>query len=93
LPADKRWNAGMSQQDFRTNIMDERMRELCFEGWRRMDLIRTGKLVELAKQRNKWTKESGSIQEYHNRYPIPLQEIKQNDDISESDQNPGYSNN
>lgn len=93
LPADKRWNAGMSQQDFRTNIMDERMRELCFEGWRRMDLIRTGKLVELAKQRNKWAKESGSIQEYHNRYPIPLQEIKQNDDIAESDQNPGYSNN
>ena len=92
LPADKRWNTGISADQFRTMIMDERMRELCFEGWRRMDLIRTGKLLELVKQRNKWTREAGTIQEYHNRYPIPLQEIKQNEDINESDQNPGYSN-
>jgi hypothetical protein len=93
LPADKRWSNGMSPDEFRTKILDERMRELCFEGWRRMDLIRTGKLVQLVKARNKWTAQSGTIQEYHNRYPIPLQEIKQNDDINESDQNPGYSNN
>lgn len=92
LPADKRWSNGMAAEEFRTRMMDERMRELCFEGWRRMDLIRTGKLVELVKQRNKWTKETNAIQSYHNRYPIPLQEIKQNDDIAESDQNPGYSN-
>jgi len=92
LPVAQRWNPGMSQDEFRTRILDERMRELCFEGWRRMDLIRTGKLVELAKQRNRWTKASGTIQEFHNRYPIPLQEIKQNEDITESDQNPGYSN-
>jgi len=83
----------MSATQFRANMLDERMRELCFEGWRRMDLIRNGKLVELAKQRNKWTKQSNTIQQYHNRYPIPLQEIKQNEDISETDQNPGYSNN
>lgn len=93
LPAANMWNAGMSAAEFRTNILDERMRELCFEGWRRMDLIRTGKLVDLVKQRNKWTKQSGTIQAFHNRYPIPLQEIKQNDDIEESDQNPGYLNN
>lgn len=92
LPSDKRWNNGMSQVDFRTKILDERMRELCFEGWRRMDLIRSGKLVELVKERNRWTKESGTIQAFHNRYPIPLQEIKQNDDIADSDQNPGYLN-
>jgi hypothetical protein len=92
LPADQAWNIGMSQQEFRTRIMDERMRELCFEGWRRMDLIRTGKLVELVKQRNKWAAETGTIQEFHNRYPIPLQEIKQNEDIGDNDQNPGYSN-
>jgi hypothetical protein len=92
LPADQAWSIGLSQQEFRTKIMDERMRELCFEGWRRMDLIRTGKLVELVKQRNKWARETGTIQEFHNRYPIPLQEIKQNEDIGEGDQNPGYSN-
>lgn len=92
LPADQMWSAGLSSDQFRTKIMDERMRELCFEGWRRMDLIRTGKLVELAKLRNKWTRESGTIQSFHNLYPIPLQEIKQNSDLTESDQNPGYSN-
>jgi starch-binding outer membrane protein, SusD/RagB family len=92
LPADKRWDNGLSQQDFRDKMMDERMRELCFEGWRRMDLIRTGNLVKLVKARNKWAKESGTIQEFHNRYPIPLIEIKQNEDINPEDQNPGYVN-
>ncbi len=89
LPADKQWS-GLSQTDFRTQIMDERMRELCFEGWRRMDLIRTGNFVNLVKARNPWTKQSGTIQEYHNLWPIPDTEIKNNPDISEEDQNPGY---
>jgi len=92
LPADKRWS-GLSQSEFRTKIMDERMRELCFEGWRRMDLIRTGNLVSYVKARNKWAQQSGTIQEFHNRYPIPQQEILQNSDIDEKDQNPGYGNN
>lgn len=91
LPPGKEWG-NMSQAEFRTKIMDERMRELCFEGWRRMDLIRTGNLVSLVKSRNKWANQSGTIQEFHNRYPIPLQEILQNEDIDEKDQNPGYVN-
>lgn len=90
VPAALQWSANMSQDEFRTKILDERMRELCFEGWRRMDLIRTGKLVQLAKARNKWTAQSGTIQEFHNRYPIPLTEIQQNTDIPPSAQNPGY---
>lgn len=93
LPVDKQWSGGMSQSEFRTKIMDERMRELCFEGWRRMDLIRTGNLVTLVSVRNKWAAESNAIQEFHNRYPIPRNEILQNPDISEADQNPGYTNN
>lgn len=36
--------------------MDERLRELCFEGWRRIDLLRTNKFVELIKERNRWAK-------------------------------------
>jgi hypothetical protein len=90
LPDDKAWNAGMSQGDFRTHIMDERMRELCFEGWRRLDLIRTGNFVDLVRERNKWAREENAIQEFHTRFPIPLTEIRQNEDISEEDQNPGY---
>lgn len=80
----------MSQDEFRDKIMDERMRELCFEGWRRIDLIRTDKFVELVKERNQWAKESGTIQEFHKRYPIPDTEIETNDDYEPEDQNPGY---
>lgn len=90
LPAGMQWSGGMSQAEFRTRILDERMRELCFEGWRRMDLIRTGKLVELVKARNKWAAQSNTIQAFHNRYPIPLTEILQNPDIPASAQNAGY---
>lgn len=89
LPAGMAWS-GDSQGSFRTKIMDERMRELAFEGWRRMDLIRTGNLVNLVGTRNKWAIQSGTIAEFNNLYPIPLTEIKLNDDIDESDQNPGY---
>lgn len=89
LPQNQRWGA-MSQAEFRTKIMDERMRELAFEGWRRMDLIRTVKLVELAGKYNPWTKESATIQPFHKWYPIPESEIKQNDAINPKDQNEGY---
>ncbi|MBD1424484.1 RagB/SusD family nutrient uptake outer membrane protein [Sphingobacterium arenae] len=89
LPEDKKWGA-LSPDDFRAKIMDERMRELCFEGWRRIDLLRTGQFVTLVKERNKWAKESGTIQDFHKRYPIPDTEIKTNDAFTEEDQNPGY---
>ncbi len=89
LPADKEWK-GLSQEQFKEEMMNERMRELCFEGWRRMDLIRTGSFVKLIKERNRWAKESNTIQEYHMRYPIPNTEINNSTDITEEDQNPGY---
>lgn len=91
LPEDKKWNTGMSQDEFRDKVMDERMRELCFEGWRRIDLIRTDKFVKLIKERNKWANQSGTIQDFHKRYPIPDTEIKTNEDFKPTDQNPGYS--
>lgn len=90
LPTEQKWNTGMSKEDFRNCMMDERMRELCFEGWRRMDLIRTGNFVEKIKTHNRWAKESGTIQKFHERFPIPHVEIKQNTNLSEKDQNPGY---
>ncbi|WP_455672983.1 RagB/SusD family nutrient uptake outer membrane protein [Phocaeicola sp.] len=91
LPADKKWNTGMGKEEFRDKIMDERFRELCFEGWRRIDLLRTDKFIKLVKERNRWAKESGTIQDFHKRYPIPDTEIKTNDAFSTDDQNPGYS--
>ena len=89
LPADKKWNT-MGQEEFRTKILDERMRELLGENWRRFDLIRTGKFVEYVKERNKWAKRSGTIDSHNMRYPIPNEEITQNEDITPADQNAGY---
>ena len=90
LSSSEAWPSGMSQAEFRVNILDERMRELGFEGWRRMDLIRTGKLVDYVSERNPWAKAAGAIQPFHKWFPIPESEIKQNEAINEEDQNPGY---
>lgn len=90
LPANMAWNGGMSQSDFRDNILTERVRELFGERWRRFDLVRTGRFVELVKARNKWAARSGTIQEFNTIWPIPQSEIDQNDDISLEDQNEGY---
>lgn len=90
VPDSLKWDPGMSQDAFRMAMLDERMRELCFEGWRRMDLIRAGKFVDLVKVRNQWTKASGTIQAFNALYPIPLTETLQNPDIPATDQNPGY---
>lgn len=89
LPANNAWG-NMSQEEFREKMSDERMRELGFEGWRRMDLLRTGKLLERASLYNPWARESGTLSDFHTRYPIPESEIKQNQAINEEDQNPGY---
>ena len=90
LPADKAWSESMSQSQFRTDIMTERVRELFGERWRRFDLVRTGKLIEAALAHNKWTKRSGTAQAYNAVWPIPQTEINQNEDISQEDQNEGY---
>ena len=86
----KAWT-GMSKEQFRTEILDERLRELCFEGWRRMDLIRTGKFVELVRERNPWANAKGTIADYHMRWPIPEKELLTNPFMNpETDQNTGY---
>lgn len=91
LTSSQKWPAGMGEEEFYENLLEERMRELCFEGWRKMDLLRTGKLKEYAEKRNKWIKEDGTaIQPYHKLWPIPQDEINKNTDLTNSDQNPGY---
>ena len=89
LPADKAW-VSMGQEEFRNKIMDERIRELFAEDWRRIDLIRTGKFVDLVKARNQWANQSGLIKDFHTKLPIPDTEIKLNPDITNADQNAGY---
>ena len=53
--------------------------------------FRTNKFVELIKNVTVRAKESGTIQDFHKRYPIPDTEIKTNDAFGPEDQNPGYS--
>jgi hypothetical protein len=86
-----------TKEAFRNEIMDERMRELCFEGLRRFDLIRWGvfqEKLQSAKQdminagvNNKlawmyiWAE---NAQEKHEILPIPLKEIEENDLIKQN---------
>ncbi len=61
-------------------LLDERARELCFEGWRRNDLIRFGKWED------KWgVKTDADVR--HRVLPVPKQQIDINPLLT---QNPGY---
>ncbi len=105
LPDDKRWSTSMSEDEFIEKLLDERMRELCFEGWRKFDLLRTGKLKEYVGKRNRWHKSATwtnfegtvkqtngplTIEDHKLLWPIPLDDLVQNPGLSEKDQNPGY---
>ncbi|MET0394395.1 MAG: RagB/SusD family nutrient uptake outer membrane protein [Chitinophagaceae bacterium] len=82
--------------DFMQELLDERSRELCGEGWRRFDLIRTGQLANVIAS----LKTTGAVPntslvpevkanfaDYKIWYPIPAHEIDLNHNLV---QNPGY---
>lgn len=70
------------QTTFRDRILQERQWELCYEGGRRQDLIRHGKLISNAKARGKIFAEPK-----HVLYPIPQSAINENPNLT---QNEGY---
>lgn len=63
------------------NLLDERARELYWEGWRRQDLIRFGKFLE------PWQEKAADSDPRTLVYPIPSQQIAVNPNLV---QNPGY---
>ena len=72
---------GLTQAQFRDAVLQERGWELAGEGHRRWDLLRMGKLAEMAK------KEGYTISEKNLLFPIPTFEIDVNPALV---QNPGY---
>ncbi len=81
--------SGLSKEEFRTAIMNERKWELSFEYHRRWDLNRWGKLVE-AVQSIAATNPDGAanVSDHHMLCPVPSQEISLNDALLPN--NPGY---
>jgi len=80
-----------SQSQNSDEILDERRKELCFEGWRRNDLIRFGKYQEAITGITQGGPNAGDpgteYQDFEIRWPIPNSEIQINPNL---DQNPGY---
>jgi hypothetical protein len=62
------------------NLLDERSRELYWEGWRRNDLVRFGKFL------GAWTEKPASGEE-RLLFAIPSEQLAVNPNLS---QNPGY---
>lgn len=83
---------GLSEQQFREAIYDERKWELGGENHRRMDLIRWGILVDVVKSTEyRVYNPAANIQPHHVLLPIPVEELRLNPALLESDPtNNGY---
>lgn len=76
--------AGLSAQEFRDELLLERAKEFVMEGKRWLDLVRTGTAVETISDLGL------PIQERHLLWPIPAEEIDNNEALTQADQNPGW---
>jgi hypothetical protein len=84
--------SGLSQEQFRQAIYDERKWELAGEGHRRLDLIRWGILLDVVKSTEYRVYDPASfIKPHHVLLPIPVEELELNPKLLESDpSNNGY---
>jgi len=81
---------GMDMETFADALLRERRRELCFEGHRKDDLIRFGKLEEIVMAINEtcWSSAGNpgpEYQDFKKRYPIPQREIDLNSTLKQND--------
>lgn len=75
---------GLSAQEFRNELMLERAKEFVMEGKRWYDLLRTGTALDVIQALGK------PIQEKHLKWPIPAEEIDNNEALGQENQNPGW---
>jgi starch-binding outer membrane protein, SusD/RagB family len=84
----------LSPDGFRLAVEQERRVELCFEGHRWFDLLRTGRMVEVMSAYAERYRDGGGFQVNNYQltpnkvlYPVPFREISLNANLG---QNPGY---
>ncbi|MFD1629460.1 RagB/SusD family nutrient uptake outer membrane protein [Pseudopedobacter beijingensis] len=76
---------GMSKQDFRSFVLEERGRELVFEGKRRFDLLRWGIYLQVMNQIAVDKDNISKVRAKRNLlFPIPIDEINSNKAINEN---------
>lgn len=69
--------SGLSGPNFLQEVLDERKRELCFEGHRWTDLVRYGKLIETVRASTLGNPiAAANIRDHHVLFPIPDREIQ-----------------
>ncbi|AHF14300.1 RagB/SusD family nutrient uptake outer membrane protein [Niabella soli] len=78
------FTAGMNQEQFRDTVLKERALEFIVEGKRWHDLKRTGTVKKAMGLVGRTVIDARLL------WPIPQEEIENNDAISQADQNPGY---
>ncbi len=78
--------SGLTREQFNEAVLEERRLELCFEGHRWFDLVRTGRLLNAVKNENSFSRNT-VIQPFHVLFPIPQREMDANAQLS---QNQGY---
>ena len=66
----------LTKEQFRDSVLLERRRELCFEGHRWFDLVRTGRLVSTIRAIG-----NTNIQDYHQVFPVPQLELDLNTNL------------
>jgi hypothetical protein len=77
---------GLSGAQFKDAVLGERRLELCHEGHRWFDLVRTGRLLEAVNRETSFGR-SAVIQPHHVLFPIPQRELGANTKL---EQNSGY---
>jgi len=80
-------SGSLSQDEFREAVFKERRLEFAFEGIRRDDMVRSGRLTEILCSGGPNVNGCENVQDFHVVFPIPARELNLNPEL---EQNRGY---